>query len=333
MPQPHSGQVHVDRPLTNISTAYIQSADAFVADKVFPVVPVQKQSDLYFKYSRDDFYRSVAKVRAPSSESAGGGYSLTTDSYSCIPIAVHKDVDEQTRANSDDPLNADRDAAIWVTQQMLLKREIDWATKYFATGIWGTAGSTDQTGVSGSPSTNEFKQWNDEASTPIDDITARANAILTATGVLPNLLMTSYAVYLKIKNHPDMLDRIKYSYPGMQPAQITPQMIAAVLDLDRLLIAKAVQNTSKEGNATQTIAAILGKAALLAYAAPSPGLMTPSAGYTFAWTGLLGAGAAGSRIERFPMVHLKADRIEGEMAYDQKVVASELGCYFAAAIA
>lgn len=330
MPQPMKSQVHVDRALTNVSVAYMQSADAFVADQVFPVVPVQKQSDLYFKYSKDDFLRSVAKVRAPGSESAGGGYTLTTDSYSCIPIAVHKDVDEQTRANTDDPLNADRDATIWVTQQLLLKKEIDWAAKYFGTSIWG---NTDQTGVaSDSPSTNQFEQWDRAGSDPIGVVTDRGKTILEATGVLPNVLVTSYAVFLKLKNHADVIDRIKYNYPGAQPAKVTAAMLASVFEVDRFLIARSVQNTSKEGNATQTVASILGKGALLCYAAPSPSLQTPSAGYTFAWTGLHGAGATGGRISRIPMEHLRADRIEGELAYDQKLVCSDLGQYFASAI-
>ena len=44
MPSPTPRDVHVDAALTNISIAYKQSDDAFVAEKVFPVVPVGKQS-------------------------------------------------------------------------------------------------------------------------------------------------------------------------------------------------------------------------------------------------------------------------------------------------
>lgn len=330
MPQPSYSQVHVDRPLTTISTAYIQAADAFVSDKCFPPVPVQKQSDLYFVYSKNDFQRSVASVRAPGTESAGGGYSLSTASYSCLPIAVHKDVDEQTRANSDDPLNADRDATIWVSHQMLLRREIDWAGKYFTTGVWS---NTDQTGVaSDSPGSNEFEQWDRTGSVPVENISARQAAILDATGFLPNCLVVSWSVYRTLKNHAEMLDRIKYNFPGAEPAKVTAQMIASVLDLDRVLVAKSVRNTSLEGNATQSVSAILGKGALLCYCPAGPGLLVPSAGYTFAWTGLLGAGAIGARIKRIPMLHLEADRIEAEMAYDQKVVAADLGVFFDACI-
>ena len=49
MTNPTLSQVHVDAILTNSSVAYIQAADNFIANKVFPIVPVDKQSDLYFK--------------------------------------------------------------------------------------------------------------------------------------------------------------------------------------------------------------------------------------------------------------------------------------------
>ena len=63
-------------------------------------------------------------------------------------------------------------------------------------------------------------------------------------------------------------------------------------------------------------------------AAPRPSLMHPSAGYTFSWTGYLGASQEGLRIMRFRVQEKRSDRVEGEMAYDQKVVAPDLGVFF-----
>jgi hypothetical protein len=78
MPQPTQGSVHVNRPLTMISVAYMQDQAEFIADKVFPVVPVDKQSDLYYVYTKNDWFRDEAKPRAAGTESAGGGYNLST---------------------------------------------------------------------------------------------------------------------------------------------------------------------------------------------------------------------------------------------------------------
>src|SRR5438132_3569513 len=125
MPEPTLSSVHVNRPLTNISQAYMQDSTDYIADRIFPVVPVQKQSDRYFVYTKGDWFRDEAQQRAPGTQSAGSGYNLdNTPSYYAPVYAIHKDVDPQIRANSDVPLNADRDATLWVTHRIMLKREI-----------------------------------------------------------------------------------------------------------------------------------------------------------------------------------------------------------------
>ncbi len=48
MAQPTASDVHVDAVLTNLSVAYIQEQDAYIATKVFPVIPVDKKSDKYY---------------------------------------------------------------------------------------------------------------------------------------------------------------------------------------------------------------------------------------------------------------------------------------------
>ncbi|NBO09074.1 MAG: hypothetical protein EBV30_06965, partial [Actinobacteria bacterium] len=68
MAQPTSGDVHVDAILTNISVAYIQEQAAYVASRIFPTVPVEKQSDKYFIYTKGDWFRDEAQLRAPATE-------------------------------------------------------------------------------------------------------------------------------------------------------------------------------------------------------------------------------------------------------------------------
>src|ERR1035437_514376 len=137
MPQPTVSDVHVNKPLTNISIAYIQDAKDFVADKVFPIVPVMKQSDRYFVYTKAYWFRTEAKVRADATESAGSGFEVdNTPSYYAPVVAVHKDVGDQIRANADTPLDMDRDATLFVTQQLLLKREKDFFNKFFTIDTW-----------------------------------------------------------------------------------------------------------------------------------------------------------------------------------------------------
>ncbi|MCK4517851.1 hypothetical protein KAT92_03685, partial [Candidatus Babeliales bacterium] len=82
MPQPTLSDVHVDRPLTNISIAFIQKQTNFIAEQIFPAIPVPKKSDIYYVYDRDAWFRDDMEKRAPSTESAGSGYTLSTEGYS-----------------------------------------------------------------------------------------------------------------------------------------------------------------------------------------------------------------------------------------------------------
>ena len=269
MPQPTTSDVHVDAVLTNMSIAYMQDADHFVAGKVFPTVPVQKQSDLYYTYTQADFFRDAVELRADGTESAGTGYGLSTDSYSALVYALHKDIGDQVRANSDAPLSPDQDATRFLTQQMLLRQEIDWASKYFQTSIWGT----DST-----PST----LWSAASgSDPIGDVQTGINTVLTNTGYKPNTMVMSYAVFSILKNHADIIDRYKYT----SSASITEELLASVLGVDRVLVMGGIKNTGAEG-ASASYAQIGDKDACLLYVAPNAGIMAPSAGYNFSWTGL-----------------------------------------------
>ena len=66
MGQPTRSSVHVDAVLTNISIAYIQDRSKYIATKVFPIIPVDKLSDVYFSYTKNDWFRDEAQRRGLS---------------------------------------------------------------------------------------------------------------------------------------------------------------------------------------------------------------------------------------------------------------------------
>lgn len=318
---PTMQNAHIDRALTNTSVAYMQDAQNFVADKVFPIVRVKRQSDVFYIYNKADFMRDEAKVRGANSESAGGDYGVeASDPYYCRKHAFHKDVTPEERANYDEPLDADTDATDFVSQKMLIRREMEWASKFFKEGIWGT----EVTGAA-SAAAGSTVYWNLATSDPIKDITSEAVKMASETGYKPNTLVLSPFVFNALKNHEDILDRIKYTQKGI----VTADLLATLFEVDNVYVAWGVVNSAPKGQ-DASVSFIMGKHALLCYSAPNPGLKKPSAGYIFAWTGLEGAGAYGNRIVRLPMdmLGLGTERIEGEMAFDAKQICADLGVFF-----
>lgn len=316
--QPDTTDVHVDVPLSQISTAYIQNSDKFIATRVFPRVPVSKQSDKYYTYTKGDWRRNIVRKRGPNEESSGGGYSMSTDNYFADVYAFHKDISDRVRANADPMINPDNDAAKWLAQIFMIQKEVEWASSFFATSIWGTdvVGSTD------------FTKWDDASSDPESDIDTGKNTIMQNTGFEPNTLIVDIHTHRALKRHPLIRDKYKHTQAGV----ISAQLIAGALEVDNYLVARASYNTANEG-AADSNAFILGKNALLCYVNPSPDLLTPSAGYTFVWNGLTGMSDLEVAISNYRMDLKKADRIEGEFAYDQKLVGSDLGYFFSATVA
>jgi hypothetical protein len=196
--------------------------------------------------------------------------------------------------------------------------ERQWVTDYFTTGKW----ATDVT-LSGS------NQWSDETgSNPIDDIELAKETVLKNTGFELNTMILGYQVFRKLRHHPDIVDRMKYTSSQV----VTADMLARVFEIDRILVAKAVKNTANEG-ATASLDFTHGKSVLLAHVANRPGVMVPSAGYHFSWNKPNNGLQSPISISRWYSDDRKAWRIEAEAAWDNKVVASDLGYFITSAVA
>lgn len=326
--QPTRSDVHVNRPLTNISIAFMQDEAGFIADRVFPNIPVAKQSDRYFTYDRGYFNRDQMEQRAPSTESAGVNYTIdSTPTYFCNVWALHKDIDDQVRSNADSPIQLDTEATRLLTHQFLIRRERLWAANYFVTSAW----TSEISGVANSsPGASEFERWDRAGSDPIEKIRRGKRVVQELTGFRPNKLTLGRPVFDALLDHPDIVGRLDRGQTT-GPAIVQREALAALFELDEVLVMDAIYNSAQEG-ASNSHSFIGGKNALLTYSPASPGLMTPSAGYTFSWTGYLAANNAGSRIMRFRMDHLKSDRIEIEAAFDLKKIAADLGYFFLDAV-
>lgn len=321
--QPGRGDVHVDKPLTQIAIAFAQNPEAFIADRAFPVLPVAKQSDLYFTIPRGAWFRDEMKKRAPGALSAERTHDVATDSYACDVWALHEMLADQVRANYDSPLQADKEMTEGLSQAGMIRKEREWVSNYFVTSVW----TNEVTGVdSATPAAGQVSRWDRADSTPIEDVRTGKRTVQASTGFRPNKLILDRESYDALLDHPDIVGRLDRGQTT-GAAIVMRQNLAALFELDEVLVMDSVFNSATEG-AADSIGFVAGKNALLVYAAPSPGLYVPSAGYTFSWTGLMGAGALGMRMKRIRDEKRESDMLEIQMAFDQKLVSADLGYFF-----
>lgn len=325
MGNPTRSDYYVSKPLTSILVAYFMDEAQYWAHKTFPVVKSDPPGGFYYKYTREDWMRIVARRRAPGTESAGGGFKLGKGTYSTEVRAVHFDVTDQDRAIAGTfGFSLDSDATRWVGGQLLLERESEWVDNYFKPTVWGT----DLQGVTGVPAGGQFKQWDQAGSTPIEDIQTQGIIMAERTTKRPNRLTISPYVWLKLSNHDEIIERVKFTQKGF----IGLDLLATAFNVDEVAVTYGTANVTVEGTANSNSTFLAGKHALLSYAPKQPSRLEPSAGYTFTWNGYLGAEAMGARISKFRMEQLKSDRVEGEQAYSMHVVAPDVGVFFKDAV-
>ena len=328
MPLLTPSAVHVDQPLTNLTLAYAQSQENFIADKVFPTVGVSKQSDKYYIYDRANMNRTgdVAKL-APRTEVNRIGMTISNSSYFADVYGLGMDFDEQTLANEDAALDIRSAGAETLAMRLMIHREEQFASNFFVAGQWGT----DNT-LTGND------QWSDYTnSDPIDAVTlARRTVQLGSGGFKPNTMVVGKEVRDKLINHPDVLARLNGGATVTNTALVTDAKLAEIFEVENFYVMEAVKNSSVEGVA-ESNAFIGGKNALLCYTPSNAGLMSPAAGLTFAWNNLEGVNNLGITVESFSDDALKrqqiAEMIQVKMSYDMKVVGDDLGYLFINAVA
>jgi len=336
MPQPTLSQVHVDVPLTNLGIAYMQGPTNHFGRRIFAPVPVTKQAGKYFIYDKAAWFRDEAQPRAPGTRAHRSGFTMSTGSYTCEENAVAHPMPDEVRKNYDGPIAADRAAAGFVGEKILIREDRLFASKYLATGLWGK----DITGVAAAPGANQVFQWSDVTnSDPIADIRTYKRYVQKQIGREPNFLALGPDVTDALVNHPDIIDRLPTT--GMRVTNLLK--LAEIFDLPAgsVISMDSVYNSAKEGQ-TAVMAHAVGKVALLGYRSPSPAIDEPSCGYVFHWSefdtrsggsidGLAAAGAP--TIRQYREEPEKQDVYEGNCYFDMKITATDAAVFFTSIVA
>lgn len=308
---PTGSDVHVDTALSEIAIAY--KTKDFIADQVFPLVDVDKQSDKYYVWDKGSWLSNQVEKRTPGDTYPEGRIKLSTDEFYCDIYHLGYAIPDEDVKNADQAVQLEQTGAEWLAHQFMQKREIELASAIMGNSIWDNDldGGTD------------FTKWDDyDNSDPIDDIDTYCDTIQQNTGVRPNTLVMGRQVFSKLRRHPLLLDIFKYTGRGI----LTIDQVKDALDVEMLLVGGAIQRTSNEGAATAVQSFIWGKDALLLYVPPRPALREPSAGYTFVWN----IDGGGLTTQVIPMRQDDRDRdfLKGKHAYDFKVTGTDLGAFF-----
>jgi hypothetical protein len=260
-------------PLPGISLAYRNPA--YIADRVFPIIDNVSTEAKITRYLKGAWFRDEATLRGPGAEAGRGTFPMDYVDVALKEYSFAAEVTDEERqiaAEMGGPaMQPEQDAVEFASDKVDLKKERTTAALVLD-GTWsGVAGGTDKAGAWAAGAANTF----------IADVEAGIETIRGNTGLRPNVLLLSANVLPQLKQESSVLDRIKYTERGI----VTAALLAAMFELEEVLIGDAIYSTAKE---TKAGTDFTGKnvweknatkgSAFLFYRPRRPGLKIPSAG-------------------------------------------------------
>lgn len=305
--KPLPSDVHIDVALSNLSVQY-QNAQ-MVGEKLFPALTVNKDSDKYFIYGKEDM-RSYKTKRAPGTRANKMDWSLSSDSFKCEEYALEHNIPDEVRNEADAPIKPEMDGTEMLTKALLLDQEVRIATLALTSGSYASGHAAAAA-----------NKWDDfEASDPLEDIRAMAAKIHLSIMQVPNKLLLGKQVYDILRNHPAIVARLSDSATRI----VTAQKLAELFEVEEVIVGGAKQITSVEGAATEASSYVWGKNVILAYVG-TPGLKTITFGQTFRRSGY-------RQVEKWREQPIKSDVVKVADKTDEKIIASGAACLLSAVV-
>lgn len=324
--------VHFEAPLDGLSLSY-RTEREYLADKIFPVVNVEKESDLFYKFDPHEENRETALEQiAPGALPASDEVSHSTGRYAVKEYGKAVTIWEREAANEDAMLNVRGRKLRQKADQMLIGRDRAFLDTFVKTGVWGQ----EYTGVAGTPGAGEFKRWNDAASTPLDDFLAWQTAFQLKTyGYKFNKMLISTNVKNALLQNTQLLGRINGGASINVPAMEVPMSLLSQHFGVEMIEMDAVVNTAAEG-ATESQEFMAGDGILLTYTPEDAGLDTAASGLIFSWNGMPNSSYQITN-KSYTGDHLRerniVERIQMRMNFDMQVTGADLGVFINSPIA
>lgn len=293
---PLKSQLHVNKLLSNVSVQYRN--EEYIWDKVFPQIPVSKDTDLYRVYDRN--FKVPETRRAPKGVAREYNFEFSTSSYALEQHALkdYVGVDEEEQ---NDQGSLQVDATENLTDAIYRRAELMCAALFTKTSWSLTVSLASGAAFSDNTTTSD----------PVRIFDTGASTVIANSGKTPNFGILPRAGFISFKNHVSVLDRIKYT-----SSEVSKAMVQAAVGLQELHVPVSIYDSADDGIAFSG-SAFFTHAFLGWKPAGGGGMKTPSCGYTFI--------SSKPRVRSWKDEERNATAIEVEVKLQPKVVASLTG--------
>ncbi len=319
--------------LSNMALGYYQSDAKAFAKTIFPICPVSLSSDNYYIFDKEDLLRDNWQRKPAYGKVDPAILSEHTESYVCVVDQMIMGIDNIRQTDlmrRQGPVTMDPRTQRTKTMagQANIHQDVLFARAFFKPGVW----EHEEIGVdSTAPESGKFIKFSNGNSDPVAIVDNRKTVMEQNTGRMPNRMAIGVNVYNTLKQHPAILDRVKYGGSTANPALVTENVLAQLFGVEQLTVQRSIMNQAKQGKKADMQYIGDPNGFLLAYATDHPSIDEPSAGYIFTWD-MLGNGNIMPVLSYDGEPGTHATFIEGLMATDMKKTADDLGMYFRDAV-
>lgn len=288
----------------------------FIGLQVLPVIEVNVKAGTYGSIPIEELLRDTETQRAPGAKYNQVDWQFETKTFACKENGIKVPVDDNNAQALRDYFDAEMVSAGIARDRVLRNHEKRVAAAVFNTTTFTGAALTTAVGT----------PWSTIASaTPVSDVEAAVRKVYANSGIWPNAIVMSRTTFRNCRNCADVIARVNSSGAGSasKASDITPEMLAAVFDLKRVIVAGSSKNTAKQGQAASLASIWANTMAMVCRVAETNNIAEPCLGRTFHW-GADGS-SIGATMESYRDEDARADMIRARQDTDEKIIEANFG--------
>lgn len=297
--------VHLAQWLTEMALGY--QPQGIIADSIFPIVRVGKQTDWYPVFSRQEALTIENTERAPGTESKKITRSVTSGSYFAKNWALKTELTLEDRVNMD--MGLATEIVGGRARYILNKLMLDWDRR-----VSNLVNSSSNIGSSATVSS----AWNG-AGSPLTNLWTAIDNVKYTTGYRPNKVVFGAKAWDSFRRDVTVRNLIYGVNNG--GGYVNLPQVKTVFEVDDMLVGQSFFSNANEAQA-ESVTVIWPDNVLVSYTAPNPTREDPSFGYSFRWAG----GVPEMAVTVLPYDEkIHSEEIEAMYYQDEKITGKEYG--------
>ena len=312
MPQPSTAMARAELGAIASEVMRDAGASSYIGLRVLPIFNSGLQSGEYPIITRESMLKLHETLRAPKSGYNRADWTFDLDNFTCQENGWEEVIDDA---------QAKKYKNLFTYEEMLTRRAIAIILrkqeKRIADAVFNTSTFTPVVLT---------HEWDDSTNAvPITDVQTGKIAFKDATGLNPDTLIIAHSTFLNLGTNAQIIARVLYTNPGVGNGELTKELIAAALGVERLLVGDAYYDSADDGLAASMTGIWSNEYAMLCRTAKTEDLEDPALGRTFLWTEDSGTGEAGTVVEEYRDESVRSTIIRVRHQTTEKIICAGVG--------